>query len=230
MIATAILAWPLAVDAQQLALFAGRGEAQPLLSHADPGIALERRQTASLFAGRDGLFARPVHPVPEISSRDRGQIARLRDLIAEAEAGRMGYDAVQHGARIKTPKPPTAMTVGEIFDWIDATPRQPHAIGRYQFIPKTLAYLVELKGVPRHARFDAALQDLLADQLLEQAGLSAFLAGEISRTSFMNAIAKVWAGLPTSSGRSYYDGYAGNKAVLSWGYYEAQMARIFPAG
>ena len=34
------------------------------------------------------------------------------------------------------------MTLDEIFAWIAATPGQPHAIGRYQFIPDTLRMLV----------------------------------------------------------------------------------------
>ncbi len=229
MVVLVALGVPLGASAQQLALFSDGG-GPSLFADPGDGTALERRQTASLFSGRSGLLAGPVRVEPSLDYAPDDRIARLRDLIAEAEAGPMGYDAVQHGARIKPPKPPTAMTVGEIFDWIAATPRQPHAIGRYQFIPKTLEYLVELKGVPRTARFEPALQDLLADQLLEQAGLSDFLGGKMGRTPFMNAIAQVWAGLPTSSGRSYYDGYAGNKAVLSWGYYEAEMARIFGAG
>lgn len=216
--------------AQQLVLFSSGEDTPPLFRVGDGGVELERRQTASLFAGRNGLLAQPVRVVPPAERVYDDRIARLRDLIAEAEAGSMGYDAVQHGARIRPPRAPTTMTVGEIFDWIEATPGQPHAIGRYQFIPKTLEYLVALKEVPQTARFDPALQDMLADQLLEQAGLSEFLGGRMGQVPFMNAIAQVWAGLPTSSGRSYYHGYAGNKAVLSWGYYEAQMARIFGAG
>ncbi|WP_338023232.1 hypothetical protein [Aliiroseovarius subalbicans] len=36
------------------------------------------------------------------------QIQRLRHLIAQAEAGAKGYDAVQHGAKIKPDTPPHA--------------------------------------------------------------------------------------------------------------------------
>ena len=213
--------------AQQIALFSAPG--QPLIAWDQPGDALEQAQTASLFAGSNGLFARRALPdiVPEAG--ERTDVAGLRDLIAKAEAGSLGYDAVQYRARIKPPKPPTQMSVGEIFVWIRATPRQPHAIGRYQIIPSTLRHLVAELGVSEQAIFDAALQDLMADRLLEQAGLSAFLSGEMERVAFMNAIARVWAGLPTSKGRSYYHGYAGNKAVLSWAVFEAEMKRIFPS-
>jgi hypothetical protein len=41
-------------------------------------------------------------------------------------------------------------------------------------------------------------------------------------------LARIWAGLPTSSGRSFYDGYAGNKATMSWAAFDTAMAEIFP--
>ncbi|MEO1307036.1 MAG: hypothetical protein AAFV38_03680, partial [Pseudomonadota bacterium] len=102
-----------------------------------------------------------------------------------------------------------------------------HAIGRYQFIPDTLSYLVAKLGLPHSARFTPAVQDRLAYLLLEQAGLTAFQNGEIGRHRFMNGLAKIWAGLPNSTGKSHYHGYAGNKATMSWAYFDAQMAQIF---
>lgn len=192
----------------------------------------------SLFLGQSGygLFA----PVPERERSGRRfrlsqvpltggdpQAAMVRHLIAEAEAGRDGYDAVQHGARRKTPRPPTQMTLGEIFAWIKATPGQPHAIGRYQFIPSTLARLVTILDTDPDELFSPAIQDRLADILLQDAGYDAFRANEISQTQFMNNLARIWAGLPTSSGRSHYHGYAGNAATMSWANFEAEMTRIF---
>ena len=82
----------------------------------------------------------------------------IRNIIGQAESPRVGYDAVQHGAAIKPPKRPTDMTIGEIYDWITATPGQPHAIGRYQFIPDTLRRVVTkwvpnaVTALPRAAR------------------------------------------------------------------------------
>lgn len=225
----AMSALPLSASAEQIAFLFDRQTARPLFDQPSAGGTLEQRQTASLFSGANGLFAKPAPSVTVPTTQGRSQVARLRDLIAKAEAGPMGYDAVQHGARIKTPKPPTAMTVGEVFQWIKATPGQPHAIGRYQFIPSTLRYLVKDLGVPTSAPFSPDLQDRLADRLLEQAGLGEFLAGEKGRVPFMNAIARIWAGLPNSSGKSHYHGYAGNKAVISWAVFEAEMVRIFPA-
>ena len=138
----------------------------------------------------------------------------------------MGYDAVQLGARVKPPKPPTDMTLAEIYAWIDATPGQPHAIGRYQFIPPTLKHSAARLGLPASTRFSPAVQDRLADLLLGDAGFLKVQTGEITAEAFMLNLAKIWAGLPTASGRSYYDGVAGNKAVLSYDSYASQVRGI----
>ncbi len=189
----------------------------------------------SLFIGRAGSsFFRP-YPVRIAADTGRVQFSmggstvdRIRHLIAVAEAGPAGYDAVQHGAKVRPPRRPTAMTVAEIYAWIDATPGQPHAIGRYQFIPATLRRLVTKTGVHPGEVFGARVQDKLADALLAEAGLNAVHRGEISRHQFMRNLAKIWAGLPLQNGQSYYHGYAGNKATMSWAQFDAEMARIFP--
>lgn len=214
-------------------LFPG-GAVQPLIVRAAPIPAPDATGSGgfagSLFDGpARGLFA----PLPDrftgpMRPAWRGPVAQLRDFIAQAEAGPDGYDAVQHGARIRPGKRPTEMTLAEIFGWIQATPGQPHAIGRYQIIPSTLRHLVEKEGLTLEQRFDAALQDRLADALMTEAGLQVFLAGEMTRDAFMDRLARVWAGLPTGSGRSHYDGYAGNKATVSRAAFAAEMARIFP--
>ncbi|KUF10688.1 hypothetical protein [Pseudoponticoccus marisrubri] len=190
---------------------------------------------ASLFSGRGAgsLFA-PVQPRAPASQGLRATlasgdpVARLRSLIASAEAGAKGYDAVQYGATRRPDRPPTAMTIGEIYEWIRETPGQPHAIGRYQFIPPTLRRLVRAEGLSTTARFSPAVQDRLADRLLAEAGMAAFRGGTLSRHAFMHNLSKIWAGLPTASGKSYYHGYAGNKATMSWDRFDREMARIFP--
>ena len=154
-------------------------------------------------------------------------ISRLKSLIAVAEADSRGYDTIHRGAARLPHELPTDMTVGQIIAWIDATPHQPHAIGRYQFIPSTLRDLMRRSGYSYNMTFTPALQDNLADILLKDAGYEAFIEGRIGRTRFMNNLAQVWAGLPTSTGRSYYDGYAGNRATITWATFDREMASIF---
>lgn len=220
---------------------AARAQVTPLIGGTDrtPFVQVNRgggvsSSSGSLFAGQSGssLFApypmRQKAPVGNILGRYASSEARLLTLIASAEAGPDGYDAVQHGASRRPAKRPTDMTIGEIYNWIVATPGQPHAIGRYQFIPATLRTLVRQAGFNRQTQFTPAVQDQLAEILLQDAGLSQFQAGQIHRHRFMHNLAKIWAGLPTSSGRSYYHGYAGNHATMTWASYDAEMARIYP--
>ncbi len=228
------LIWPTAGAAEVASLF-GAGLAGSSGALIDMGARSGDADGSSLFIGRDGTsFFRPfpVRVTPETGriylGTGQSAAAQLRNLIAAAEAGPAGYDAVQYGARIKPPRRPTQMTVAEIYRWIDATPGQPHAIGRYQFIPATLRRLVDKVGINPHARFDHEVQDKLANALLVEAGLIALQSGEISRHKFMANLAKIWAGLPTPSGRSHYEGYAGNKATMTWARFDAAMVQIFP--
>jgi hypothetical protein len=43
----------------------------------------------------------------------------------------------------------------------------------------------------------------------------------------MKNLARIWAGLPLPSGRSYYAGYAGNKATMSYARFEAGVRAVF---
>ena len=63
--------------------------------------------------------------------------------------------------------------------------------------------------------------------LLAEAGLGEVTAGRMGRHAFMNNLAKIWAGLPNSTGRSHYHGYAGN-ASITRADFDAEMAAIFP--
>ncbi|MGH1413920.1 MAG: hypothetical protein ACRBB0_10510 [Pelagimonas sp.] len=214
------------------------GKRQPLFATSGTAVAAPHNRS-SLFAGQSAgsLLApyparakqKPTSARFSLGMTSNSPLARIRHLIASAEAGKMGYDAVQHAAKRKPKKRPTDMTVQEIYTWIANTPGQQHAIGRYQFIPATLRRLVKKRGVSRHAVFDRKLQDELADELLAEAGVHKMMSGNLTRRQFMHNLAKIWAGLPTSSGESYYKGVAGNKATMSWAHFDSEMRRIFPS-
>ena len=218
------LAGPAAADLFEDRAPLPTGARQPLIAVREaPPV-----QSASLFTGRkdDGLFAPAPRRAMTAPLTGGSVAARLRDLIALAEAGPAGYDAVQHGARIRPAKPPTRMTLGEIEVWTRATPGQPHAIGRYQFIPPTLRRLTARLDLPPGTRFSPDVQDRLGDLLLAEAGLAEVQRGEISQAAFLLNLARIWAGLPTESGRSYYHGVAGNTATMSWDRYARAVREI----
>ena len=227
------------------------GNRVAMVSLNPPAVPEASAQRASLFAGNagrsffapyparprngpsvtmvtDAALLRAAAPPVDAILQGGGPADRVRHLIAAAEAGHAGYDAVQYGARVKPARRPTDMTIGEIFAWIKATPGQPHAIGRYQFIPSTLRRLVAIRGLNAGTRFSPDVQDALADVLLAEAGFHEVQARRIGRETFMNNLSKVWAGLPNSTGKSHYHGYAGNRATMTWARFDAEMATIFP--
>ena len=83
---------------------------------------------------------------------------RLGALIEYAESNGSGYDAIHLSAKRLPEQPPTRMTLSDIFEWIRATPGQPHAIGRYQIIPSTLAELTRRLEIPLGTRFSPDVQ------------------------------------------------------------------------
>ena len=185
-------------------------------------------QAAQTPNGLSQWVVRQPQSRSRLQFQDSGSsVSRLRSLIAVAEADSRDYDTVNHGTRRLPSAAPTSMTVGQIIAWVDATPGQPHAIGRYQFIPSTLRDLMRRSGYSYNMKFTPALQDNLADILLKDAGYDEFLEGRMGRTRFMNNLAQVWAGLPTSTGRSAYDGYAGNRATITWATFDREMESIF---
>ena len=117
--------------------------------------------------------------------------ARILHLISLAEAGSKGYDAVQHGATRRPSRVPTQMTITDIYQWIDNTPGQPHAIGRYKFIPATLKRLVRKLGLSTQETFSPNLPDRLSQVLLAEAGFHDVSRGKMGRRTFMNNLAKI---------------------------------------
>jgi hypothetical protein len=211
------------LDAVRAAAFpAGVTRRALIAARLDPAAARPALPPSALAAVAPARL--PPDPVPPGDA-----VARLLDLVASAEAGAAGYDAIHHAARRLPQAPPTELTLGEILDWVAATPGQNHAIGRYQFVPATLADLMRRTGTPRTARFDPALQDRLALRLMEDAGLSEFLSGDLPAAEFMDELAYVWAGLPLESGLSAYHGYNGNRATITRTAYAEGFAAIFPA-
>jgi hypothetical protein len=86
------------------------------------------------------------------------------------------------------------------------------AVGKYQMIAETLAAQVKKAGLdPNTTRFDQQTQDLLASQLVGQAGY-----GSKDPATVMKNLAGTWASLPQDmSGRGRYDGYNTNKANIN---------------
>lgn len=89
------------------------------------------------------------------------------------------------------------------------------ALGRYQFLRRTLQTLQSKRGLPGSTKFTPELQDKLAVDLLIGRGYPAWWRGALSDDEFAHGLAAEWASLPDprNYGRSAYDGdSAGNHA------------------
>ena len=151
-----------------------------------------------------------------LASAAPGAITDLLALVRAVEAPR-GYDAYERRIPIAPPRPLTRMTLGEVLDWqsrVRAAGAPSTAAGGYQVIRATLERLVRTHGLDRGARFDAAMQDRIAQLLVAECGDP----GPPSRhPEYGNCLAGIWAALPLTSGprkgRSAYRGVAGNRAL-----------------
>lgn len=170
-----------------------------------------------------GSVAPRFSPDPQL-----GDLENLRSLIALAEAGAGGYDAVVYGAAVLPPAAPTELCLGDIREWVRRSPGQNHAIGRYQFVPATFERLATITGSADNDVFSEALQDRWANRLLQEAGYLEFLIGEISPDDFMDNLARIWAGLPLEGGTSAYENLAGNHATIDRSLFSHAIAKIFP--
>ena len=140
----------------------------------------------------------------------RGNVSSLLDIIGRGESGG-NYNALVGGGSANL----TGMTIAEV-QQLQSTMikggRPSTAVGKYQMIAATLAEQAKKAGLdPNKTKFDQQTQDLLASQLVGQAGY-----GKKDPATVMKNLAGTWASLPQDmSGRGRYDGYNTNKANIN---------------
>lgn len=144
----------------------------------------------------------------------------LLNMIAKVES-KSNYNA-HFGNSNNTSIQFTQMSVNEVLAWQKQFVEQgspSSAVGRYQFIDSTLQGLVRELNIDENAKFDAVLQDRLANRLLERRGVREYVDNKMSRQEFAHNLSKEWAALPKTIGenpeQSYYAGDGLNKARLS---------------
>jgi hypothetical protein len=147
-----------------------------------------------------------------------GQAGALLDLIGKGESGG-NYNALvggkKGGPKVAGSADLTNMTIAEVQEMQKSMIGQGHAstaVGKYQMISATLAEQVKKSGLdPTKTKFDQKTQDLLAQQLVDQAGY-----GKKDTGTVMKNLAGTWASLPKDmSGAGAYDGFNGNKSGIN---------------
>jgi conjugal transfer mating pair stabilization protein TraG len=116
----------------------------------------------------------------------------------------------------------TDMSVGQVLQWQQQYVKGgsvSSAVGRYQILRPTLEGLVSEQHISLSARFDPALQDRLAINLMERRGSVAYVYKKLTPQQFAANLAKEWASLPRMTGKdpaaSYYDGDGINASRVS---------------
>lgn len=161
------------------------------------------------------------------------EVVRLLAYIRDVEAGARGYNAdYRNDDRWTLTDKSVDQVLALALKQTREQGERSSAIGGYQFLSGTLATLIEDLGLSGSETFNAALQDDLAFHLLYiKRGLRDAWAGKISAEQLANRIAMEWASMPIVTpltvtrggrtyrlepGQSYYDGYAGNRALKDW--------------
>lgn len=159
----------------------------------------------------------PEKPVPSAQapeSKPQGNIQKILDYIGLKEA-RGRYDMLVGG---KTKSDLTTMTVADVLEFqktMRANGHETTALGKYQIIKDTLAGLVKNGTIAMNDVFNSATQDKAAIGLLREKGLDKWLSGQLSKDEFADRVARVWASMPMSSGKSSAEGVGSNKALGS---------------
>lgn len=204
---------------------AGKGQAQANATGAAIGLF---NSILGLIGGATApAQSQPAQPAPQSTGglfmgAQSGNLAPLLDTIASGEAGPAGYDAVYLGSPIQPPAPISTMTVAQVLAFqsqMIAAGSASSAVGRYQFIHRTLAGLVSDGTLNRGEVFGPGAQDRAATALMQRRGLGAYQSGQISAGQFADNLAKEWASLPVvtgpKAGGSYYGGVGNNQARVS---------------
>lgn len=151
----------------------------------------------------------------------RGQGAALLDAISRAEGTRGYNDSFAHQVREEL----TGKTLNEI-DQIQAGMSKSSAIGRYQFMRRTLHGLRRELGLSGEEKFTPELQDRLGRRLLQRRGYDKFMRGEMTRDQFMKNVSTEWAGVTDAAGVSTHAGVGYNRQTASTvGAIDAAIAR-----
>ena len=144
----------------------------------------------------------------------------LADLISKGEGD---YNSVNRGYAGDTPGGIQGLTgltfenytVGQV---MDMQRTRLYAVGRYQFIPKTLRFAVAMSDVDRMDMFTPETQDKLFAALIlyKRPAVGAYIRGNHDHQGWaLNELAKEWASVEYRYGRGFYDHIGGNRALIA---------------
>lgn len=150
----------------------------------------------------------------------------LRDLMASNEESWRGYDSYYRDDWNDHPaepdKPLSQMILNEVYAYQDRLHRATKErygkgstpVGRYQFTKSTLQEAQRRLGVSSDHVFDQALQDALADDLLNHRGFNKYAEGKITASQFHGSLADEWVSIERRDPGKYRPGKTTQADVL----------------
>lgn len=155
----------------------------------------------------------------EIAPSVAEQLKPLADLLARGEGN---YDSVNRGYAGDTPGGMIRLTGRRLSSYTVAEVMQLQrtslfAVGRYQFIPKTLRFAVRASNVEMTQAFNESTQDELMAALIVYKRPEIFTYLQNSHDNIglvLDELAREWASVEYRSGHGYYSGN-GNRASIS---------------
>lgn len=159
--------------------------------------------------------------IDQATMKERTSFGLLMDNLMGAESGG-NYNAF-HGNGNNRSIRFTDMTLQQVLDWQKGGEWRrlgagSSAVGKYQFIEKTLAETIRQSGLdPATTKFTPAVQDrLIMTRLLTSRNMQGFLDGKITAEEFLDqGLALEFAGLQKTNGKGHYDGDGLNRATHS---------------
>lgn len=147
--------------------------------------------------------------------------------------GPEGYNQLSHYVTAKPIRPISTLSINQVLDYQRMLRQQgakSTAVGRYQFIYKTLLHLTKIHKIDRNRKFDSHMQDYLARLEMERCG---YYDPSIKVTKLGNCLASVWAALPLLDGKhrgkSKYEKMKINSSQTSPLIVEAILNNRFPS-
>lgn len=165
----------------------------------------------------------PIVPRPDGLTVDPsklpGKVGKLLDGIGLSEGATYDtlYGYAEREGKAFAGTDITSMSISEIYDLqkqMVNTNGVSSAVGKYQFLNKTLKMAVAGLKLSQDTKFTPEIQDKLAVWLLRNAAPSFndWLIGDADTKKFQDELARTWASIPDSTGKSYYSNDGINNA------------------
>ena len=181
---------------------------------ATPDVASKLKKSTPLDIKAKGPVQLP--PLKQ-DSATKGKVGEVLNLIARYES-KGNYNVISGG---KSVPELTNMTLADVInfqnDLIKTKKTPSSAVGRYQYIRDSLKMVADQMSLDYNTtKFNPETQDAIATyDLRRRAQLDRWLDDQLSDEEFLNNVAKIWAGIPTTGGLSAYHNVGNNKAGTS---------------